>query len=59
MGDINQVSGYDIYSVTGEKVLTGIYNGKIDASILKTGVYIINVYDSQNNIVETKRLMKL
>ena len=44
-------SGYELVSLSGQKMLVGVLKSqreKIDASALKTGIYILNLYGNQN-----------
>jgi len=54
----NTVATYEIYSLSGNKVLSGTYSSKIDVSGLVQGMYIINIFDSEHTLIGTNKAIK-
>ncbi|MNK08988.1 hypothetical protein D3C87_269350 [compost metagenome] len=50
------VDNYEIYNLTGEKVISGTGNGVIQVSGLKAGIYLISIYSG--NFVSVSRFEK-
>ena len=59
IGDLSKSYRYELYTTEGTKIKAGLLNEKIDTATLLPGMYIIQVYDDQNKIIQTKRLIKV
>lgn len=50
---------YEIAGMDGRKIDNGKVKGKINVSRLKTGTYILSIYDSERNLILSERFIKM
>jgi hypothetical protein len=58
VGNVSEGDRYDIFDMTGKKLLSGNLNEKIDISSVPEGIYIINIIDKNGNIVKIDKIIK-